>query len=117
MDRDPLIIANGGALLGSPVWQRITCDAIGSPLTILSPTEETGARGAAVLALEAHGAISDFAEAADPVTGRPTLEPDARAHARYLEAGERQSRLMTAIEQCRALELVISWHFCQRERS
>ena len=51
-----------------------------------------------MLALEAHGAISDFAEAADPVTGRPTLEPYARAHARYLEAGERQSRLMTAIE-------------------
>ncbi len=99
MDHDPLIIANGGALLGSPVWQRITCDAIGAPLTILAPTEETGARGAAVLALEAHGAIDDVAEAVDPVVGRPTLEPDPRAHARYLEAGDRQSRLMDAIEQ------------------
>ena len=76
MNRDPMIIANGGALLGSPVWQRITCDAIGAPLTILAPTEETGARGAAVLALEAHGAIRNFADAADPVAGRPTLEPD-----------------------------------------
>ena len=99
MDRDPLIIANGGALLGSPVWQRITCDAIGAPLTILAPTEETGARGAAVLALEAYGAIGDFAEAVDPVAGRPTLEPDPGAHARYLEASERQARLMDAIEQ------------------
>jgi gluconokinase len=99
MDRDPLIIANGGALLGSPVWQRITCDAIGAPLTILAPTEETGARGAAVLALEAHGAIDDVAEAADPVAGRPTLKPDPRAHARYLKAGERQARLMDVIER------------------
>lgn len=96
---DRIVVANGGALLSSPAWQRITCDAIGAPLTILAPTEETGARGAAVLALEAHGAIADFAAAADPVAGRPVLQPDSGAHRRYGIAGERQARLLDAIER------------------
>lgn len=94
-----IVVANGGALLSSPVWQRITCDAIGAPLTILAPTEETGARGAAVLALEAHGAIADFSDAVDPVAGCPVLQPVAEAHRRYGVARERQARLLDAIEQ------------------
>lgn len=96
-----LVVANGGALLNSRVWQRITCDAIGAPLTILAPTEETGARGAAVLALEAHGAIADFSEADDPVAGRPTLQPDPDSHRRYRDAGDRQARLLHAITEAR----------------
>jgi gluconokinase len=91
------VVANGGALLGSPAWQRITCDALGAPLTILAPTDETAARGAAVLALEASGLISDLAAAADPVSDRPVLDPDLAAHNRYHVAGERQQRLLDAM--------------------
>ena len=91
------VIANGGALLGSPVWQRIACDALGVPLTILASTDETAARGAAVLALEAHGTIGSLADASDPVAGRPVIEPDPAAHERYRLAGDRQRALLDAL--------------------
>ena len=96
--REPCaVIANGGALLSSQAWQRMTCDAVGAPLTILEPTEETGARGAAVLALEAFGAISAIDGGHDPVAGRPVLQPDPSQHERYLAAAERQERLTAAM--------------------
>ena len=91
------VIANGGALLGSPAWQRITCDALGLPLTILASTDETAARGAAVLALEAHGTIGGLADALDPAAGRPVIQPDAAAHERYRLAGDRQQALLDAL--------------------
>jgi gluconokinase len=91
------VIANGGALLSSEAWQAITCNALGAPLTILAPTEETGARGAAVLALEAFGAIPEIDAGADPAAGRPVLQPDLDQHQRYLTAANRQERLTTAM--------------------
>ncbi|MGH2551158.1 MAG: gluconokinase [Thermomicrobiales bacterium] len=93
------VIANGGALLSSETWQEITCDALGTPLTILEPTEETGARGAAVLALEAIGAIPAIDAGTDPATGRPVRNPNLDRHERYLRASDRQERLTNAMLQ------------------
>lgn len=91
------VIANGGALLNSEAWQRMTCDALGAPLTILEPAEETGARGAAVFALEAFGAIATIDGGADPAADRPILQPNLNQHQRYLDAAERQERLTSAM--------------------
>jgi gluconokinase len=91
------VIANGGALLGSEAWQEMTCDALGVPLTILEPTEETGARGAAVLALEAFGALPAIDGGSDPAAGRPVRQPDLGNHERYLRAAERQDALTAAM--------------------
>lgn len=91
------VVANGGALLGSPAWQRITCDALGAPLTILDSGDETAARGAAVLALEASGEIDGLDGAFDPAAGRPIISPDWSAHERYRIAGERQQSLQEAV--------------------
>jgi gluconokinase len=99
MESPCAVIANGGALLGSRAWQRMTCDALGAPLTILEPTEETGARGAAVLALDAFGAIDGIDGGRDPAAGRPVLAPDLDQHGRYLRAEERQRRLTEAMQQ------------------
>jgi gluconokinase len=98
MAPDHLVVANGGALLSSPAWQRITCDAIGMPLTILAPTDETAARGAAILALQDHGVLDRIDDAHDPTAGRPVLVPDRSAHQVYREAGKRQQRLVAALE-------------------
>jgi sugar (pentulose or hexulose) kinase len=92
------VVANGGALLGSPAWQRMTCDALGVPLTILASTDETAARGAAVLALESHGLIGALDNADDPVAGRPVIEPDLATHQRYRDAAARQQALLTAMQ-------------------
>ncbi|MEZ4495475.1 MAG: FGGY-family carbohydrate kinase [Thermomicrobiales bacterium] len=91
------VIANGGALLGSPAWQRIACDALGVPLTILASTDETAARGAAVLALEAHNVLERLGSAADPAQDRLVLEPDLTAHGWFEIAGKRQQALLTAM--------------------
>lgn len=91
------VIANGGALLGSEAWQEMTCDALGVPLTILEPTEETGARGAAVLALEAFGALPAIDGGNDPAAERPVRQPDLADHERYLRAAERQNALTAAL--------------------
>jgi gluconokinase len=99
MESPCAVIANGGALLNSQAWQRMTCDALGAPLTILESTEETGARGAAVLALDAFGAIDGIDGGRDPAAGRPVLAPDPDQHRRYLRAEERQRRLTEAMQQ------------------
>jgi sugar (pentulose or hexulose) kinase len=93
-----MVVANGGALLSSPAWQRITCDALGAPLTILAPTDETAARGAAILALQDHGVLERIEDAFDPTVGRLVLTPDQTAHERYRIAGNRQQRLTAALE-------------------
>jgi gluconokinase len=55
------IIASGSALLHSPAWVQIIAEVLGQPV-IVSGEEEASARGAAVLALEAIGAIRDARE-------------------------------------------------------
>jgi gluconokinase len=80
------IVASGGAVR-SRSWNRILADALGRPVT-LSREPEATSRGAALLALQALGALPDLGAARDPLG--ETVEPDPAAHARYRVALERQ---------------------------
>jgi gluconokinase len=87
---DPQVIASGGALLNSPTWLKIMTDVLGRPVSV-SKVQEASGRGAALLALEALGALADLEDAPDFVSiARP---PDAHNHARYSLAIERQQAL------------------------
>lgn len=87
---DPQVVASGGALLSSPAWLQIMADVLGRPVAV-SQVEEASARGAALLALEALGVLSDLSEA--PAFIGAVYEPDAGRHTRYREAVERQRGL------------------------
>lgn len=90
LPEDPLVVASGGAVLGSPAWLRIMTDAIGRPVAA-SQVTEASSRGAALFALEALGAVADLEQAPD-FTGA-VYEPDLSAHLRYREAIARQKAL------------------------
>jgi gluconokinase len=81
-------VASGGALTVSPSWLQILADVLGRPITVSA--EEATARGTALLALQALGALRSLE--VTHATGR-TYQPNAARHARYQEAIERQSRL------------------------
>ena len=87
---DPQVIANGGALLNSPTWLEIMADVLGRPVSI-SEVQEASGRGAALLALEALGALANLEEAPDFV-GAPQ-QPNTHNHAGYRLAIERQQAL------------------------
>lgn len=84
------IIASGGALLRSPAWIQIMADVLGHPITA-STEAEASSRGAALLALEALGALPDLREA--PISFGQTYLPDPDRHERYQRALERQQKL------------------------
>lgn len=88
------IVFSGGALERVSVWQTIMCDAIGANLT-QSLESEASARGAALLALEALGEISD-AKDAPPEMGAP-LQPNLKNHAVYARMLDRQNALYAKI--------------------
>jgi gluconokinase len=87
---DPLVVASGGALLRSPVWLQIVTDVLGRPVAVCGVAEATS-RGAALLALEALGAIKSLDEV--PHFIESPYQPDSRRHARYLDAVRRQQDL------------------------
>jgi gluconokinase len=87
---DHAIIASGGALTRLPTWSRMIADALGHPIAWSHELEATG-RGAALLALDALGALPDFAAARAPLG--ETVAPDPARHARYVAALERQAAL------------------------
>lgn len=90
----PTLIASGGAILSSLTLQSIVADTLNTPL-YPSLEREASARGAALLALETLGIISDIAHA--PVElGSPVL-PDEANHAIYENAARRQRRLYDAL--------------------
>ncbi|OGL08159.1 MAG: hypothetical protein A3I14_18150 [Candidatus Rokubacteria bacterium RIFCSPLOWO2_02_FULL_73_56] len=84
------LVASGGALAGSRAFTQIVADALGRPVA-WSPEPEATSRGAALLALEALGALPDLA-AARAGLGE-TFTADPARHARYQEALARQRRL------------------------
>lgn len=84
------IIASGGALLSSPTWMQIVADALGRPV-VASDEQEATSRGAALLALEALGAIR--APEQLPAALGATYAPDPQRRAIYAEAIERQQAL------------------------
>ena len=87
---DPQVIASGGALLHSPAWLEIMTDVLGHPVSV-SQVQEASARGSALLALEALGALSGLDDAPDFVS--VARYPDASKHALYRPAIERQQAL------------------------
>ncbi len=84
------VIASGGALLGSPVWLQIMADVLDRPVAA-SGTPEASARGAALLGLEALGALADAGDA--PVCLGRVYAPQAERTARYRAGRERQEAL------------------------
>ena len=50
MDREPEVVASGGAILASPWWQQTLADVLGRPVRVVDEPEAS-ARGAALLAL------------------------------------------------------------------
>ncbi|HEX6508943.1 MAG TPA: FGGY-family carbohydrate kinase, partial [Chloroflexota bacterium] len=90
------IIGSGAGLLDSPTWMQIMADVLGGPL-VASAALEASARGAALLALEAAGAIQDSTEVAAPLGIE--YAPVA-GHARiYRAAMERQNVLYRKVVQ------------------
>ena len=87
---DAEIVASGGALLRSRAWAQIMADVLGRPVH-LSAEEEASSRGAALMALEAVGAVRDLA--AVPAERGPVFEPDPGRHDRYQRAIDRQRQL------------------------
>jgi gluconokinase len=88
------IIASGSALFHSPAWVQILADVLGQPITVSGEAEAT-ARGAALLALEAVGAIGDVSDLT-PAFGQ-TVSPHAAYYDIYLRARERQQRLYSRL--------------------
>lgn len=84
------VIVSGGAMLSSPAWTQILCDVLGRPV-IASAEPEATSRGAALLALEAIGAIRDIDEL-PPALGR-SFEPRMDRHEIYRAAIDRQRAL------------------------
>jgi gluconokinase len=84
------MIASGAGLLQSPAWLQMMADVLGRPV-VASAVTEASSRGAALLALESAGILSDPIEA--PVPLDKTYDPDMTNHARYREAMFRQQEL------------------------
>ena len=84
------IIFSGGALEAVPAWAQIVCDAIGIPL-VQGQESEASARGAAIMALESCGAISNISDL--PALQGARLEPNLEHHEIYQCALERQNAL------------------------
>jgi len=87
---DPQIVASGGALLSSPAWLQIMADVFNRPVAV-SEVQEASGRGAALLALESLGAVSDIERAPDFIG--TIHDPDEGRHERYRKAMERQKKL------------------------
>ncbi|MGZ3676388.1 MAG: FGGY-family carbohydrate kinase, partial [Ktedonobacterales bacterium] len=86
----PIVIGSGGTLLSSPLFRQILADTLGKLLYPLRE-REASARGAALIALEALGILSDVAQVAPDLD--PPIEPGAASGAVYHKAAERQLQL------------------------
>ena len=88
------IVANGGALLQSPLWSQITADALGHEISALYSRTEASARGAAISALNAHGILPSIRT--NPAIGT-TYTPDSQATTIYRKARQRLESLEAAL--------------------
>lgn len=87
------LLATGTALSSSRVWLQILADTLGRPIALPREAELTS-RGAAILALELLGLAP---ASIDPSITR-VFHPDARRHATYRKAAERQEQLMRTLQ-------------------
>jgi gluconokinase len=86
------LVATGTALTASRVWPQILADVLGRPLALPRDAELTS-RGAAILAFEQLGLMSQVAE---PRIAR-VFHADPRSHVVYLAAASRQQALLRAL--------------------
>ena len=86
------IVATGTALTASRVWPQILADVLGCAIAVPRDSELTS-RGAAIVGFEQ---LAVAMRAADLPIGR-VYQPDARTHAIYRTAAERQQRLLQAL--------------------
>ena len=84
------IVASGGAIRRSPVWQQIITDVLGRRIAVAG-IQEASARGSALLALEAMGLIEEIKDI--PSSIEHTCYPDDERHSIYLDALERHKGL------------------------
>ncbi|MDQ3412423.1 MAG: FGGY-family carbohydrate kinase, partial [Chloroflexota bacterium] len=87
------IVANGGAIVNSPVWLQIVADVLGHPIIALPAEDEATARGAAIVAQIAAGILPDLAAAADPAGEATLYTPDPDRHQIYQAGRGRQVEL------------------------
>lgn len=88
------IIASGGGFVDSTPLSQLMADVLGAAIT-QSGEAEGSARGAAILALEAIGAIKDASAA--PVPLGATLKPNMKNHEVLTKARKRQQALYALI--------------------
>ncbi|NLN20304.1 MAG: gluconokinase [Firmicutes bacterium] len=91
-----LLAATGGALLRSPVWMQIMADALGTGVQA-SAELEASRRGAALLALESLGALTDVADA--PASFGSYYEPRKEFTKQYQAARLRQEKMYRMLVQ------------------
>ena len=84
------IIVSGGALTHDPAWTQMLADTFGLPV-VTSRVFEASSRGAALLALNALGLISELGDV--PAYLGKTYTPDPAAHEIYKKAQARQEAL------------------------
>lgn len=88
------IVGTGGALTASPIWVQIVTDVLGVPVRPCTEVEGSS-RGAALLALEAIGALPSLT--AVPARLGPPVLPDLARHARYQAGLARHRELYAAL--------------------
>lgn len=92
---DHRIYVNGAAALKSPLWLAIIADTLGTDVAALDADAEASARGAAIAALHAIGAIDSLRPETPAVRRRFEHHPDHQAS--YRKGRARQSRLEAAM--------------------
>lgn len=90
---DHQVVANGGAILQSPVWLQILADALGHPIIAMPPEAEASARGVALMVLVATEVCATLEMIPDPAAGGTVYQPNPDHHQRYRQAMARQERL------------------------
>ena len=94
VDQQHAIIANGGALLQSPLWCQITADALGCSINALNSRSEASARGAAIIAMYAGGILSSLR--VDPEIDT-VYRPNSESNEIYRTARRRLESLEAAL--------------------
>jgi gluconokinase len=92
---DHEIHANGAAVLNSPLWLQILSDVLEHRIDALDAEAEASARGAAICALEAIGALDSIRPQASEVIR--SYHPDLEKAVAYRQGRERQRILEDAI--------------------
>lgn len=103
LPRPELLVASGAGLLANPDWMRMLADATGRPVAS-GDAREASARGAAYMAFEAAGVLTeaDLARLDPGVGARAEPDPGARRH--YDDAARRREALYRVLIEGHLLE-------------